>query len=113
MVELLEGDFEHAFSYFEEAAAIARRLGARRFGTEAIWGFSQVAAAGGDADRLSPGPEPVEIECQRHLAADHVPVQVDDEVAPRVDRPVAGSAASVRRASSITPRAPATPSTRP
>ena len=40
-VELLEGDFEHAFSYFEEAAAIAWRLGARRLGAESIWGFSQ------------------------------------------------------------------------
>jgi tetratricopeptide (TPR) repeat protein len=48
-VELLEGDFERAFSCFEEAAAIARRLGARWLGADAIWGFAQVAAAGGDA----------------------------------------------------------------
>ena len=52
-VELLEGDFEHALSCFEEAAAIARRLGARWLGGEAIWGFAQVAAAGGDADRAA------------------------------------------------------------
>ena len=52
-VELLEGDCEHAFSCFEEAAAIARRLGARWLGAEAIWGFAQVAAAGGDADRAA------------------------------------------------------------
>ena len=52
-VELLEGDLEHAFSCFEEAAAIARRLGVRWLGAEAIWGFAQVAAAGGDADRAA------------------------------------------------------------
>jgi predicted ATPase/class 3 adenylate cyclase len=52
-VELLESDFEHAVSCFEEAAAIARRLGARRLGADALWGFAQVAAAGGDADRAA------------------------------------------------------------
>ena len=52
-VELLEGDLEHAFSCFEEAAAIARRLGARWLGADAIWGFAQVAAARGDADRAA------------------------------------------------------------
>ena len=52
-VELLEGDFEHAVSCFEEAAAIARRLGARRLGADALWGFAQVAAAGSDADRAA------------------------------------------------------------
>jgi predicted ATPase len=52
-VELLEGDFEQAVSCFEEAAAIARRLGARRLGADALWGFAQVAAAGGDADRAA------------------------------------------------------------
>ena len=52
-VELLEGDFEHAFSCFEEAAGIARRLGARWLGAEVIWGFAKVAAAGGDADRAA------------------------------------------------------------
>ena len=57
-VELLEGDFEHAFSYFEEATAIARRLGARWLGAEAIWGFAQVAAAAATptARRASRGP---------------------------------------------------------
>jgi tetratricopeptide (TPR) repeat protein len=53
LVELLEGDLEHAFSCFEEAAAIARRLGARWLGAEALWGFAQVAAARGDADRAA------------------------------------------------------------
>ena len=52
-VELLEGDFEHASSYFEEAAAIARRLGARWLTADAIWGFAEVAAAAGDADRAA------------------------------------------------------------
>ena len=52
-VELLEGNFEHAFSCFEEAAAIGRRLGARWLGVDALWGFAQVAAAGGDADRAA------------------------------------------------------------
>ena len=52
-VELLEGDLEHAFSCFEEAAAIARRLGGWWLGAEAIWGFAQVAAAGGDAERAA------------------------------------------------------------
>ena len=52
-VELLEGDLEHAFSCFEEAAAIARRLGARWLGADAIWGFAHVAAARGDADRAA------------------------------------------------------------
>ena len=52
-VELLEGDFERAFSCFEEAAAIARRLGLRWLGADAIWGFAQLAAAGGDADRAA------------------------------------------------------------
>jgi predicted ATPase/class 3 adenylate cyclase len=52
-VELLEGDLEHAFSCFEEAAAIARRLGARWLGAYAIWGFAQLAAAGGETDRAT------------------------------------------------------------
>jgi tetratricopeptide (TPR) repeat protein len=52
-VELLEGDFEHASSYFEEATAIARRLGARWLSAYAIWGFAEVAAAAGDADRAA------------------------------------------------------------
>ena len=52
-VELLERDLDHAFSCFEEAAAIARRLGARWLGADAIWGFAQVAAAGGDAERAA------------------------------------------------------------
>ena len=52
-VELLEGDFEHASSYFEEVAAIARRLGARWLSADAIWGFAEVAAAAGDADRAA------------------------------------------------------------
>jgi tetratricopeptide (TPR) repeat protein len=52
-VELLEGNFEHAFSCFEEAAAIGRRLGARWVGVDALWGFAQVAAAGGDVDRAA------------------------------------------------------------
>jgi tetratricopeptide (TPR) repeat protein len=52
-VELLEGDLEHASSCFEEAWAIARRLGARRLGAEVLWGFAQVAAVGGDADRAA------------------------------------------------------------
>jgi tetratricopeptide (TPR) repeat protein len=52
-VELLEGDLEHAFSCFEEAAAIARRLGVRWLGAEAIWGFAYLAAAGGDGDRAA------------------------------------------------------------
>ena len=52
-VDLLEGDLEHAFSCFEEAAAIAQRLGARWLGAAAIWGFAHVAAAAGDADRAA------------------------------------------------------------
>jgi tetratricopeptide (TPR) repeat protein len=52
-VELLEGDLEQAFSYFEEAAAIARRLGVRWLGADAILGFAKVAAARGDADRAT------------------------------------------------------------
>jgi predicted ATPase/class 3 adenylate cyclase len=52
-VDLLEGDLTHAFSSFEEAAAIAQRLGARWLGASAIWGFAHVAAAGGDADRAA------------------------------------------------------------
>ena len=52
-VELLDRDLEHAFSCFEEAAAIARRLGARWLGSDAIWGFAQVAAAGGDGERAA------------------------------------------------------------
>ena len=52
-VELLEGDFEHASSYFEEAAAIARRLGVRWLSADAILGFAEVAAAAGDADRAA------------------------------------------------------------
>ena len=52
-VELFEGDFEQALSCFEEAAAIARRLGALWLGAEAIWGFAHLAAAGGDADRAA------------------------------------------------------------
>jgi len=52
-VELLEGDFEHAFSCFEQAAAIARRLGSRWLGADALWGVAQVAAAGGDAERAA------------------------------------------------------------
>jgi predicted ATPase/class 3 adenylate cyclase len=50
-VELLEGDPERAFSYFEAAAVDARRLGSRRLGADAIWGVAHIAAAGGDADR--------------------------------------------------------------
>jgi tetratricopeptide (TPR) repeat protein len=50
-VELLEGDLERASSCFEEAAAIARRLGVRRLGVDAIWGFADIAAARGDAER--------------------------------------------------------------
>jgi non-specific serine/threonine protein kinase len=50
-VELFEGDLGRAVSCFEESAAIARRLGGRVHGADAIWGFAQVAAAGGDADR--------------------------------------------------------------
>ena len=34
-------------------AAIARRLGGRAYGADAIWGFAQVAAAGGDAGRAA------------------------------------------------------------
>ena len=52
-VELLEGDLERACSCFEEAAAIARRLGARRLAVSAIWGFAHIAAAGGDVDRAA------------------------------------------------------------
>ena len=52
-IELLEGDFERAFSCFEEAATIGRRLGAPWLGADALWGFAQVAAAGGDADRAA------------------------------------------------------------
>jgi predicted ATPase/class 3 adenylate cyclase len=52
-VELLEGQFDRACSSFEEAAAIARRLGTRASGAEAIWGFAQVTAAGGDAARTA------------------------------------------------------------
>ena len=52
-IELLEGDLEDAFSCFEEAEAIARRLGARWLGADAIWGFAHVAAAAGDADRAA------------------------------------------------------------
>ena len=51
-IELLEGDLEDAFSCFEEAEAIARRLGARWLGADAIRGFAHVAAAG-DADRAA------------------------------------------------------------
>src|SRR5207244_10036397 len=52
-LELFEGDLVRAVSYFEEAAAIARRLGGRRPVAEAIWGLAQVAAAAGDADRAA------------------------------------------------------------
>jgi tetratricopeptide (TPR) repeat protein len=52
-VELLEGDLEDAHSCFEEAAAIARRLGAQWLGADVLWGFAQVAAATGDADRAA------------------------------------------------------------
>ncbi len=52
-VELFEGDLDRAVFCFEESAAIARRLGGRVFGADAIWGFAQVAAAGGDADRAA------------------------------------------------------------
>jgi predicted ATPase/class 3 adenylate cyclase len=52
-VELLEGHPKRAVSCFEEAAATARRLGARRLGADAIWGFAHVAAAAGDADRAA------------------------------------------------------------
>ena len=52
-VELLEGDPELAFSCFEAAAATARRLGARRLGSDVMWGFAHIAAAGGDADRAA------------------------------------------------------------
>ena len=51
-IELPEGDLEDAFSCFEEAEAIARRLCARWLGADAIWGFAHVAAAG-DADRAA------------------------------------------------------------
>ena len=44
-VELLEGDFDRAGACFEEAAAIARRLGRRAYGADAICGFAQLAAA--------------------------------------------------------------------
>ena len=50
-LELFQGNLVRAISYFEEAAAIARRLGGRRSSAEAIWGLAQVAAAAGDADR--------------------------------------------------------------
>ena len=52
-VELLEGDFDRAGACFEEAAAIARRLGRRAYGADAICGFAQLAAAVGDADRAA------------------------------------------------------------
>ena len=52
-VELLEGDFGHAFSCFEESAAIARRLGLKWLGAEAIWGFAEIAGAGCDTDRAA------------------------------------------------------------
>jgi tetratricopeptide (TPR) repeat protein len=52
-VELLEGDFDRARACFEEAAAIARRLGRRAYGAEAISGFSHLAAAVGHADRAA------------------------------------------------------------
>jgi predicted ATPase/class 3 adenylate cyclase len=52
-VELFEGNLGRAAYYFEETAAIARRLGGRVYGADAIWGFAQVAAAGGDAGRAA------------------------------------------------------------
>ena len=52
-VELFEGNLGSATYYFEETAAIARRLGGRWYGADAIWGFAQVAAAGGDAGRAA------------------------------------------------------------
>src|SRR5262249_49713286 len=52
-VELLEGDFDRARSLFEEGAALARRLGRRAIVAEALWGFAQVAAARGDANRAA------------------------------------------------------------
>ena len=50
---LLEGELVGALSCFEEAAAIARRLGVRSAGAYMIWGMAQVAAAAGDADRAA------------------------------------------------------------
>jgi tetratricopeptide (TPR) repeat protein len=47
-VELSEDDFDQACSCFEAAATIARRLGLRAIGADAVWGFAQVAAARGD-----------------------------------------------------------------
>ena len=52
-VELFEGNLGRAAYYFEETAAIARRLGSRAYGADALWGFAQVAAAGGDAGRAA------------------------------------------------------------
>jgi len=52
-VELFEGNLGRAAYYFEETAAIARRLGSRVYGADALWGFAQVAAAGGDAGRAA------------------------------------------------------------
>ena len=52
-VELLEADLERACSCFEEAATIARRLGIRELGAEAIWGLADVAAADGHPDRAA------------------------------------------------------------
>jgi predicted ATPase/class 3 adenylate cyclase len=52
-VELLEAEFERACSCFEEAAAIARRLGIRGIGAEAIWGLAEVASADGHPDRAA------------------------------------------------------------
>jgi tetratricopeptide (TPR) repeat protein len=52
-VELIEGKPSCAVPYFEETAVIARRLGGRVHGADALWGLAQAAAAGGDADRAA------------------------------------------------------------
>jgi tetratricopeptide (TPR) repeat protein len=65
-VELLEGNFEHAFSCFEEAAAIGRRLGARWLGVDALWASpkSQPQAATPIARRASRGPRSRSVSIQ-------------------------------------------------
>jgi tetratricopeptide (TPR) repeat protein len=51
--DLLDEDHDGARSRFEEAAEIARRLGRGPLGAMTLWGFAQVTAARGDADRAA------------------------------------------------------------
>jgi predicted ATPase len=52
-LELLGDHLAPALAYFEEAAAIARRLGLREVLASVIWGLAQVAAAAGHPERAA------------------------------------------------------------